>query len=137
MVKSPYSNNPADNAMQGKITNGNLTRSFDAPKVKEDSIYDETRAVYSNRLAQNAAEPEIKKPAEGFTQVHGFKDSELLTAEAFSSEDNVMLIAIFVGIIAFVLLGAVFGFFAIRIHVEQEKTKEIIIAKTEVSPEEK
>lgn len=122
MVKSPYSNNPADNAAQGKISGGKLNRLFDAP-VQKPSQFDETRAVYMNRLQQRADDLSIKKPVEAFKPIPGFKDSELVS-EAFTQEDYTAIICLLVAVIVLILAGATLGFWSLSIRKFKKKCPE-------------
>ena len=121
---SPYSNNPSDNALQGKISNGVLTTTFAAPKLGDisgDSAAQPTSYVYGNRLqqiveegnpealvVQNAAQVAAK---EGYTRMPQFVDSELVS-ESFTQEQSLNIIVILMSIIAICIVGACFGFLA-------------------------
>lgn len=115
--RAPFSSHPADNAIQGKITNGVLHKTFEAPKERLTAV-DTDSSVYRNRIEQRAGamNPVVAKRAaniEKFKAMPGMKGSEVVT-EAFTEEQSHTLIILLLSLIAICILGCCFGILSLR-----------------------
>ena len=111
---SPYSIQPSDNAIQGKITRGTLINTFKAPKLNEGMENPmETAYVYNNRLEQKPEDGNkqamIVNAQEGYAGMPGFVDSDLVS-EAFTLDSSAQTVIIVIVIVAVVAVAGYFGF---------------------------